>query len=191
MGDDAGRGELAVERFRTYLLVLARIQLGGQSGPRLDASDVVQQTLLDAHRQREQFRGQTAAEMAGWLRQMLACNLADALRAATRDKRDVRRERPLEAALADSSARMERFLAADHSSPSQQAAANEDVLRLADALSSLPEAQREAIVLHYWQDLPVAEVAERLGRTGRTPAAVAGLLQRGLKTLRTLLQREE
>jgi RNA polymerase sigma-70 factor, ECF subfamily len=183
--DDAGG--LAVERFRTYLLVLARIQLGRQPGPKLEASDLVQQTLLDAHKQRGQFRGQTPAEMAAWLRQVLACNIADARRALERGKRDIRREQSLEAALADSSARLERFLAAPQSSPSEQAAHNEAVLRLADALTTLPEAQRDAIVLHYWQGLPVAEVAARLGRS---PAAVAGLLQRGLKTLRGFLQED-
>ena len=61
-------------------------------------------------------------------------------------------------------------------------------LRLAAALEALPEAQREALVLHYWQGLTLAEVA---GRLGRTPPAVAGLLQRGLKALRTVLKTPE
>jgi RNA polymerase sigma-70 factor (ECF subfamily) len=187
MESEAG-GDLAVERFRTYLLVLARTHLAGQAGGRLEASDLVQQTLLEAHRDRARFRGQAPAEMAAWLRKLLACNLADARRAQARGKRDVHRERSLEAALADSSARLEGLLAAGGSSPSQRAARDEDVLRLADALDALPQAQREAIVLHYWQDLPVAAVADRLGRT---PAAVAGLLQRGLKALRCTLGEKE
>src|SRR5580704_7277509 len=101
----------AVEKFRTYLLLLARMQMGKQLCAKLDPSDVVQQTLLDAHRQLEQFRGSTSAEMAGWLRRMLACNLADALRAFSRGKRDAARERSLEAALDGSSARIESWLA--------------------------------------------------------------------------------
>jgi RNA polymerase sigma-70 factor (ECF subfamily) len=184
MSPDAGSDALAVERYRSYLLLLVRIHpaLGGDA--RIDPSDVVQQTLLDAHRQREQFRGQTPAEMAAWLRRLLACNLIDARRALNRGKRDVRRERSLEAELDQSSARLGAWLASNGSSPSQRAAHNEDVLRLADALTALPTAQREALTLHYWQGLKLAEVAERLGRT---PAAVAGLLQRGLKTLRETL----
>jgi RNA polymerase sigma-70 factor, ECF subfamily len=174
----------AVEQFRSYLLLLARMQLGRQADNRVEPSDLVQQTLLDAHRQRGQFRGREPAEMAAWLRRMLACNLADALRALKRGKRDVARERSLEAALAESSARLEAWLAAEQSSPSQQAMHNEQLLRLADTLTRLPEAQREAVLLHYWQGLSLAEVAVQMGRTS---ASVAGLLQRGLKTLRELL----
>jgi RNA polymerase sigma-70 factor (ECF subfamily) len=181
-------GGLAPERFRGYLLLLARAQLGDRLRGKLDPSDVVQQTLLDAHRQRDQFRGHTGAEMAGWLRRMLACNLADALRALGRQKRDAARERSLEAALDESSARVQAWLAAEQSSPSEQAQRGEELLRLTEALAALPEAQRDALVLHYWQGLTLAETAERLGRT---PAAVAGLLQRGLKALRVALNDPE
>jgi RNA polymerase sigma-70 factor, ECF subfamily len=177
-----------VEQFRSYLLLLARMQLARQGGQQMEASDLVQQTLLDAHRQRGQFRGHGPAEMAAWLRRMLACNLADAWRALHRGKRDVARARSLEAALADSSARLEAWLAAEQPSPSQEAAANEQVLRLAESLAAVPEAQRDAILLHYWQGRPLAEVALQMGRT---PASVAGLLQRGLRTLRKLLAERE
>jgi RNA polymerase sigma-70 factor (ECF subfamily) len=183
--DEPSQGEEpAVEKFRTYLLLLARMQIGAKLRAKLDPSDVVQQTLLDAHGQLEQFRGRTPAEMAGWLRRMLACNLADALRAFSRGKRDVARERSLEAALDASSVRIESWLQAEQSSPSQKAQRTEDLVRLAQALAELPEAQREAVVLHYWQGQTLAQVAAQLGRT--TPA-VAGLLQRGLKSLRTHL----
>jgi RNA polymerase sigma-70 factor (ECF subfamily) len=178
---------LAFEQFREYLHFLARQHLGEGWG-KLEASDIVQQTLLEAHRKRDQFRGHTAAEMAAWLRQMLAYALADALRAATRAKRDVTRERSLEAALEQSSVRLEAWLAAEQSSPSQQANRNEQIRRLAEALERLPDAQREAVVLHYWQDWTVAAIGRHLGRT---PAAVAGLLKRGLAQLRQHLNEEE
>jgi hypothetical protein len=74
--DDAASAEL--EQFREYLLLLARVHLGERFRGKLDASGVVQQTLLEAHRKRAQFRGHTAAERAAWLRQMLAYGLADA-----------------------------------------------------------------------------------------------------------------
>jgi len=122
--------------------------------------------------------------MAAWLRQMLACNLADAIRALARAKRDVARERSLEADLEASSARLAGWLAAEQSTPSQQAQRHEEVLRLAEALATLPEAQREALVLRHCQGQSLPAISRRLGRS---PAAVAGLLKRGLRELRAQL----
>jgi RNA polymerase sigma-70 factor (ECF subfamily) len=173
-----------LEQFRPYLLLLAQRQLVGRAPSRLDASDVVQQTLLEAHRRHEQFRGGTDAERAAWLRQILAHNLADAERALHRDKRDVSRERSLEAELQQSSAQLAGWLAAGQSSPSRQAVQHEEAVRLADALQKLPESQREALVLQHWHGLTLAQIGERLQRT---PVAVAGLLKRGLQRLRDLL----
>ena len=79
MGTARGADEMALERFRDYLCVLARIQVAARPwlAAKLDASDVVQLTLLKAHAARDQFRGRSAAEMAGWLRQILARTLAN------------------------------------------------------------------------------------------------------------------
>ena len=77
------------------------------------------------------------------------------------------------------------LLAADQTSPSERAVRGEELLRLAQALARLPEDQRRVVELHYLKGLPVAEVAEQIGRT--RPAAV-GLLFRGLKRLRELLR---
>ena len=172
-----------LERFRSYLLLLARRQVGDRAG-RLEASDVVQQRLLEAWRELDRFRGETAGQQAAWLRQILARNLADAERARHRDCRDVRRQRSLEAELDGSSADLAGLLAAGGSSPSGQLDRDEQALRLAQALEALPEAQREALVLQHWQGLTLAQIGERLDRT---PVAVAGLLKRGLKRLRELL----
>src|SRR5712692_2106916 len=99
MGHEAEAQGLALERFRHYLLLLARLHLGDRLQAKFDPSDVVQQTLLEAHRKQAQFRGKSEPEMAAWLRQMLACTIADALRAFGRAKRDAAQERSLEAAL--------------------------------------------------------------------------------------------
>jgi RNA polymerase sigma-70 factor (ECF subfamily) len=174
----------ALERFREYLILLARMQFREPCRGKLDPSDVVQQTLLEAHRKREQFRGRSEAEMAAWLRQLLACNLADAMRALGRAKRDVARERSLEAALDHSSACLGGWIAAEQSTPSQHVVAQEQLLRLAEALTKLPEAQRQALVLRHCQGCSLDAIGTELGRT---PAAVAGLLRRGAQQLRTLL----
>jgi RNA polymerase sigma-70 factor (ECF subfamily) len=177
-----------LERFRDYLRLLARLQLDPRLQAKLDPSDVVQQTLLEAYEKRAQFQGRTQAELAVWLRRMLAHNLADALRAFGQQKRDVAREYSLERALQASSARLEDWLLDDRSSPSEQVERQERAVRLASALAALPEAQREAIVLQYWHGWTLAQIGEQLKRT---PAAVAGLLKRGLKQLRQLLQESE
>jgi RNA polymerase sigma-70 factor, ECF subfamily len=171
-------------RYRDYLLLLARMQLGSRPRAKLDASDLVQVTLLKAHQQRGQFRGQSEGEVAAWLRCILAGALADGFRHEHRAKRNVANERSLEAALDQSSDRLQAWLAANSLSPSQKAVRNENLLHMVNALAQLPEAQREAVMLHYLQGLPLSEVAERIGSS---PAAVAGLLQRGLKSLRKLM----
>jgi RNA polymerase sigma-70 factor (ECF subfamily) len=171
--------------FRSYLLMLARLQLGRQFQGKLDASDVVQQALLQAHRQREQFQGHTTEQRLAWLRRILAGTLADALRGLGRAKRDVARERSLEAALEQSSERLQAWVAAEQSSPSEQADRNEQLTRLTAALATLPEGQRTALVLRYCQGWSVADISSHLGRS---PTAVAGLLKRGTRQLRDLLQ---
>jgi len=171
--------------FRSYLLLLAQVRLDPRVKGKLDASDVVQQTLLEAHQGLGQFRGQTREEQAAWLRQILARNLANAVRDQRRQKRDVRRERSLQAALDDSASRLENWLEADQSSPSQHLHGQERAMRLAEALAGLPEPQREAVVLRHWHGWSLADIAQQLQCT---PAAVTGLLHRGLKNLRKNLQ---
>jgi RNA polymerase sigma-70 factor (ECF subfamily) len=185
MGPQADAPAPGLERFRSYLLLLARVRLDARLRWKLDASDVVQQTLLEAHQARAQFRGQTVGQQAAWLRQILARNLANAARDLGRAKRDVRRERSLEAALDESASRLEQWLAAEQSSPSQRAQRQEQAVELAQALAQLPESQREAVILRHWHGQSLAEIARQLNCT---PAAVTGLLYRGLKSLRTHLQ---
>jgi RNA polymerase sigma-70 factor (ECF subfamily) len=185
--DQAAGADAPLESYRAYLLLLARQQFGAFLGAKLDASDVVQQTLLTAHRQREQQRGTTEAERLAWLRRILAGTLTDAIRALTRDKRDVQRERSLELAVEQSSARLEQWLAAEQSSPSQHAMRHEEAARLARALATLPEAQRQALVMRHCEGRSLAEISVHLDRT---PAAVAGLLKRGARQLRQALEED-
>lgn len=177
-----------LEGHRAYLNLLARLYLDQHLQAKVDASDVVQQTMLEAHRSLERFQGKTTAALASWLREILACQVARSVRDLHRDKRDVDRERPLQAAMDKSSQRMEAFLAADESSPSERAQKNEWSVRVAAALETVSADQREALILHYYQGLSVRAVAERMKKSS---GAVAGLLQRGLKSLRGLLAEQE
>jgi RNA polymerase sigma-70 factor (ECF subfamily) len=187
MAESEGR---PLEEYRDYLRLLARTQLGVRLQAKLDASDVAQQAILQAHAARGQFRGTTEGERLAWLRAILANVLAAAARRFEALGRDVGRERSLEAGLDLSSSRLEVLFAADQSSPSQRAVRGEELLRLAAALTRLPDDQRQVVELHHLEGLPVAEVAARMGRTR---AAIVGLLFRGLKRLRQWLRdaREE
>ena len=169
------------ERFRGYLRHLARTGLKGKVRQRVDASDIVQQSLLQAHEARDQFRGTTDAERCAWLRQILARVVTHAARDHTRDKRDVRRDRSTEEKLAADSLRLGGLLEADVSSPSHGAARHERAVRLASALERLPDDQREAVTRHYLEGETPAQIAAAMHRTG---PSVAGLLRRGLKGLR-------
>jgi RNA polymerase sigma-70 factor (ECF subfamily) len=173
-----------LEQYREYLGLLARLQLDPRLRGKVDLSGVVQQSLLEAHRAHGARAGGNGEINMAWLRQVLANNLRDEVRKFATQARDVRRERSLEAALDESSARLECYLAADQSSPSQQAMRNEQLLALANALAQLPADQREAVERHHLQGAALADVA---GQMGRSKGAVALLIFRGLKKLRQLL----
>src|ERR1700745_2882102 len=125
MGPTVNDRALALEQFRDYLRLLARLQIDARLRGKLDPSDLVQQTLLKAHQAQDQFRGSSPAEQAAWLRQILSRTLANAIRDYPRAKRDVTLERSLHCSVEDSSARLEAWLVADQASPSDIAQRNE------------------------------------------------------------------
>lgn len=174
----------ALDRYRNYLQLLAKAEIAPQIRRRVEPSDMVQETLIEAFQKREQFTGQTEGELAQWLRKILLHNVLDATRAVRRKKRDVGREQVLGGMLHDSASHLAGMLAADQTSPSQKASNVEQVVRLADALSQLPQDQQDAVVLHHLQGKSLAELSAELDRS---QTAVAGLLYRGLKRLRSIL----
>ena len=172
------------ERYREYLCLLARLQIPVRLRSKVDASDVVQQTLLEAHRASDQLLRLDEPARAAFLRQTLTNNLADLARHFAAEARDVGRERLVEVAVRDSSARLVDWLAAEHSSPSLRAVREEDLMRLAEALAGLPGDQRLAVELKHLHGYSVSEIAAAMDRS---ETAVGGLLRRGLKKLRQLL----
>ena len=174
-----------VAQYEPYLRMLARTQMRRAYQAKVGASDMVQQAMLQAVQGFDGFRGSTEGELRGWLRQILAHHLCHLDRDMHRGKRDVRREQSMEQKLAQSSMRLEGLLAGDEATPSQHAMIGERILRVVEAVERLPDSQSEAIRLHYLEGMKLAEVAERLDKS---TGAVAGLLHRGMKTLRSQLE---
>ena len=116
-----------IERFRSYLLLLARMQIDPRQPMRIEASDIVQQTLLEAHQAVHTFTGDESG-LAAWLRNILANNIRDAFRRQQRQKRDARREVSLHEDLSRSEVRLAACLADSGQKPSQHAVRNEELM---------------------------------------------------------------
>ncbi len=182
--DEPGALDRLLDSYRNYLRLLARTGIDASLQGKADPSDLVQDALLKASRNFGQFRGASDAELAGWLRQILARCLANFVRRYRTGGRRVGREQSLDQLLDRSSEAMERILATDGSSPSASAQRRDLGVVLSGALAQLGEDQREVIVLFHLEGLGWDEVARRLGRT---PGAVQKLWTRALKQLRPLL----
>jgi RNA polymerase sigma-70 factor (ECF subfamily) len=164
-GSETALGRL-LELYRNYLGLLAGLQIGRRLQGKVDASDLVQDTFLKASRDFGRFRGTTEAELAGWLREILAMNVAYLVRHyCGTQRRDPRLERELAGELDQSSHALDHGLVSPSSSPSERAVRREQAVLLADALGQLPPDYRQVIVLHFLEGLPSAEVARRMGRS--------------------------
>jgi len=167
---------------------LAERQLIGRIAVRVDASDIIQQTFLEAHRSFRQFAGADARELAAWLQRILDHKVAGAIRDHTiLQKRNLRRDQSID----DSHgglASLKQQLDAGLSSPSQKAIRGEEAQRLAKALTVLPDDQREAVRLRHLEGWALADIARHLGRS---PAATAGMIKRGMQILRRQLRRDD
>jgi RNA polymerase sigma-70 factor (ECF subfamily) len=179
-GDQEALGAL-LEEYREYLRLLARTRVGRDLQARLDASDLVQEALLEAHRDFRQFLGQTEAELTVWLRQILVRNLADQRKHHQSQKRDYSREQPL-AVLVEQA---HEALAAPLSTPSAHAVRREQAVLLANALARLPADHREVILRRHLDGQSFDEVAAGMGRSA---GAVRMLWMRALERLGGLME---
>jgi RNA polymerase sigma-70 factor (ECF subfamily) len=186
-GDGTALGKL-LQAYRNYLVVLARVQIGRRLQGKVDASDVVQEAFLKAHRHFGQFRGQSEKELAGWLRQILLSHLINVVRHYHgTGRRDLRLERDLAAELDQSSRDLDGALFARESTPSQKASKREQAVLLSDALGRLPDDYREVLILRHLEGLPFPEVAARMERS---LDSVDKLWVRALGRLRRLMREE-
>jgi RNA polymerase sigma-70 factor (ECF subfamily) len=178
-GDSQGR--VSLEAYYGYVSVLVRQNFPAHLAGRVEADDIVHDVLLRVWRADPDFAARSEGERLSFLRKACAWALLDTIRRFDRNKR----RGSLDQSLDDSAARLEEWLVAVQSSPSQRASKHEQLLRLAQALGELPENQRRAVELRHLKRHSLAETADFLGIS---LAAAAGLLRRGLGTLRDRLQ---
>jgi len=173
------------ERYWALLLLQARqMCLNERLQSRFDPEEVVQDTIVQAHKALSQFRGQTDGKFVCWLQKILENMVNDRIRHETAGIRDVAREQSL-AAVAESSAYWQSIIADRGEAPDREAELSELRLRVAEALEQLPEDYRNVVICRHLSDMSVAKIAKTLNRTEK---AVAGLLLRGRRKLRKLLK---
>ena len=164
-GQELGR---LLELYRGYLLLLARVEVGHRLQRKLDPSDLVQETFLDAHRNFAGFEGSTEAQFLAWLRRILASKTANTVRhyLGTRG-RDIRQELEddLTQSFDQSARRLQQLTTPSAASPSRHAMRREQSVMVADALQGLSEDYREVLVLRHWEDMTFPEIAERMDRS--------------------------
>jgi len=182
-GDPAARDRL-FELCRGYLGFIARSQVETWLRVKVDASDLVQQTMLEAHRDFDRFQGGSEGEWLAWLRKILSHNAADFVRhyrgtAKREARREVRFRDP-----ADSRASGAPEPAAPIATPSQEFLQFENELRVTAAMGLLPPDYQEVILLRNLQRLPFNEVAKRMERSR---PAVQMLWMRAIKKLQEVM----
>jgi RNA polymerase sigma-70 factor (ECF subfamily) len=184
--EQARQGDMAAQdrlfaTCRNYLAIVARAEVGSWLQAKVDASDLVQQTMLDAHRGLTNFRGRTEAEWLGWLRQILSHNAADFVRHYGQTaKRQAGREVRLTPVDSQHSHPTGFEPAAPGETPSEVLVRHELELQLADAIATLSDDYQEVIVLRNLERLPFDEVARRMGRSR---PAVQMLWMRAIRAL--------
>jgi RNA polymerase sigma-70 factor (ECF subfamily) len=176
-GSDSKLGQV-LEAYRGYLLHVAQGRLDPSLRAKGSASDLVQETFLEAKRDFAQFGGTTDDELKAWLRQLLLNNVANFGRRYRSSKRRADREVSLEPG---SSCSDGDGIAADDETPSVLAVTREEKEALERCLSGLPEDYRRVILLRYPELRPFKEIAHLMNRSEE---AVRTLLSRAVQRVR-------
>jgi len=182
--DSESRLAATLNQFRPMLLTLAEAMISSTMRRELEASDLVQQTLLEAHCNAEQLVRMNAAVIFSWLRSALQHNMQDAIRHLHAQKNDIRRRLQL-SDLENSWCRLDKVFIEENTSPSEVLQRNEQLCLMLSALQTLPENQRAALILKHLKGHSLKEVAEAMQLS---ESATAGLLHRGRQRLAQCLE---
>ena len=172
-------------RNRVYLLMVAERELDPMLRAKGGASDIVQQTFMEAQRDFRQFHGTSGPELRAWLRRLLLNNLANFRRGFVGTaKRQAHREIAIDAGAPDDTPPQD-WLASDVPTPSRELMADEKQQALYAALAQLPEDYRQVLLLRYQQEMPFEEIAQKMGRTSN---AVRKLWSRAIERLQEVME---
>ncbi|MFV2068635.1 MAG: sigma-70 family RNA polymerase sigma factor [Pirellulales bacterium] len=166
-----------LESCRKYLLLAANRALDSDLRSKAGASDLVQDTFVEAHRDFHRFHGSTETELFAWLTKILANRIANNARRYHTEKRQVNRELPQGG---DEDAALAELSDADAETPSALVLACEDQKRMQMAMSRLSEPSRQVILLRTWQRKTFAEIGKQMNRS---PDGVRKLWARAVNRL--------
>jgi RNA polymerase sigma-70 factor (ECF subfamily) len=180
-GDEQSLGEL-LEMQQRYLKFLAKLQIGRHLQGKVDASDIVQETFLDAHRAIARFQGETESQFIQWLKSIMATKLANTFRHYFGTKqRDIHLEQQWQAELDHSAVSLAGMFIDPHSSPSQHVQRVEQAKLVVEALARLPDHYQQVLVLRHLQGCTFPDVAQAMGKS---VDSVEKIWLRGISRLR-------
>ena len=187
-GDEESLGALLAS-YERYLKLLAEVQLGGELRRKVDASDIVQETFLEAHRAFERFEGTQGDQLIAWLKSILATRLANTMRHYLGTQaRDIRLEKRIGQGFDQSAMSLGGLLAAPGSTPSQHVASREQAQLVAEALLRLPADYRDVIVMRHLEGETFPTIAKTMNRS---VDSVEKLWLRGMAKLKREVKQEE
>lgn len=175
--------EALIQKYRPWLRLMAQKAIRQMYEKKFDASDVVQQTCLEVFNAITRFEWKTESEFHAWLTTILQRNVSNLMRTHSAQRRDLRREFPLEANENEASL-LWHEMPDGSSGPASKIIRGEAALRLAEALTHLTEGQRTAVRMRFLEGCKLAEIADYMEIT---PPSVTRLIDRGIESLRKYL----
>ncbi len=171
----------SIGRLRPWLQMIADRELPDQLRGRVDASDIVQQTLLKAWQAESQFTGETHEQRLAWLRSIVKNTIRDHQRRLFgANKRGLGREQLASDVFAQGDPGLSQHAMSPGPTVSGELEFSEQRLALEQSLAQLSQDQRQVIELRHFEELPFVEIAKRIGKS---EPAVRMMWVRALRSL--------
>jgi RNA polymerase sigma-70 factor (ECF subfamily) len=185
-GDAAARNAL-LERHRDALRRMVGMRMDRALAPRVDASDIVQDVLVEANRRLSDYLESAGMPFQLWLRHLARDRMIDAHRRHHAARRNVSREQPLEVAPHDDQSAFDlAALVRDRElTPAAAATHHELERRFQAAIETLDDSDREVVLMRHFEQLSNKDVAQALDIS----ESAAGMRYlRAMRRLRAMLQ---